>query len=936
MSRWPEWFRRVGQGPVNPRALDVGKKLLGYLAIRRQTPGVQTLAQRVELEDGTIVEASFYGDQPLVRVYGGPGGAVACELYVESGMLDLGPNIAADADKRFNRGPPEFDDSPATLYFGDGVDCPDGKQGLNGKIQVSTAGAFRSECLPKNGNPIESRLRDPAKKKAQAMFPASSWSGLMHRYIQAIYGGDVVKYKATGGRLNIEGVDVGGDNNFAGLIELNGALYFIFPGETFRAMPVKFKAACAAIVYEAHKKTRAKGNVELADKLLTFAMSAMVPDYQKLVNIGDFKPLASLTHYGVQFSRTRPEAYYVKQDAASLGYITNIYTFHFAMTDDGEIGFTASKSEDYLLPSGSFRAHVSDAILGGGGFGFTVPYDGEVRLNDDGATFLVSERLLRPGEKQEYPIAAYYDDQDRACVVWFRLDAMASAPDDDFEPRCTGRVMNVPGADIGCVVGIGSDPLLDALSMRWTVSSGKPIWNMASGFYARASDGTVHWSTIKKHKCFRHPIRRYDEAAIVIEYVVSTCARLKAGMYFSENAGTFTCKKVFVYPSGHTTYEPENCYYEELGISIEPPTDDWDVDGSVREISVEPGFCGELKTSECGYPNCKTKCKQPKNQYDASGVGMMGYYYDGGCSSKISGGSSTPHSIVETTTTRTATVKATKGWYEQGKSDVSIGLRHALMIPHGDCRAFITFTSDMEGRNGNTEFGMLNKNYKSSKMVVVGEPSIVGKVERKCDGAGDHSEHTEVSEYETGTSDNVNVSGNINNNGTWPWDACDLYNLRIKTDAAGHSQYSVSQSIAGGAHGMNNAYHIWMEDTGWWLEERFTKTDYYFPLPEEMKDKCASMYDLLKDTDFSEPTMIVEDDDGGSFAFEDQFIETRFTPNMKWQNLGFAFTFARGLIPGAEVTREQLFAFGDSVNSDRHSFHGGYPHASTPSFVGWA
>ena len=68
MARWPEWFRRVGDGATNPRALDVGKKLLGYLAIRRQTPGVQTLTQRVTLDDGTVVEASFSGDQPQVTV----------------------------------------------------------------------------------------------------------------------------------------------------------------------------------------------------------------------------------------------------------------------------------------------------------------------------------------------------------------------------------------------------------------------------------------------------------------------------------------------------------------------------------------------------------------------------------------------------------------------------------------------------------------------------------------------------------------------------------------------------------------------------------------------------------------------------------------------------------------------------------------------------
>lgn len=186
MPRYPEWFKRVGDGATHPGALDIGKKLLGYLATRRQTPGVDTLVRRVKLDDGTVVEASFHGDQPRVIVYAADG-QEACELYVESGMLDLGPNIASDANKRFNRGPPEFDDRPATLYFGDGVDCAPGQAGLNGKIRINTtARTLRSECLPKNGGSVESRLRDPAKKRAQAMLPASCWSGLMQRYVQAV------------------------------------------------------------------------------------------------------------------------------------------------------------------------------------------------------------------------------------------------------------------------------------------------------------------------------------------------------------------------------------------------------------------------------------------------------------------------------------------------------------------------------------------------------------------------------------------------------------------------------------------------------------------------------------------------------------------------------------------------------------------------------
>lgn len=237
MPRYPEWFKKVGDTAAHPKALDVGKKLLGYLAIRRETPGVQTLVQRVTLDDGTTVEASFAGDQPQVIVYS-PDGKDACELYVESGLLDLGPNIAGDADKRFNRGPPEFGDTPATLYFGDGVDCKQGEAGLNGKVRVNPrAKTLASECLPTQGKIVQSRLRDPKKKQAQAMLPASCWSGLMQRYVQAVYGGDALSYAATSKSLIIDGFVISVAASI-GLIASNGTLRFVVFDPTSGGMDV--------------------------------------------------------------------------------------------------------------------------------------------------------------------------------------------------------------------------------------------------------------------------------------------------------------------------------------------------------------------------------------------------------------------------------------------------------------------------------------------------------------------------------------------------------------------------------------------------------------------------------------------------------------------------------------------------------------------------
>ena len=137
--------------------------------------GVESLSMREVLPDGTIVEARWDMNQPTVRIY--PPGSLdaACELYVESGLLDLGPNIASDAGQRFNPGLPEFDDSRATLYFGTGVDCTDG---LNGTVNMDGS-VLRSQCLADGGEAVPSRLAIPAKKQAQAALPASCWSGRM-------------------------------------------------------------------------------------------------------------------------------------------------------------------------------------------------------------------------------------------------------------------------------------------------------------------------------------------------------------------------------------------------------------------------------------------------------------------------------------------------------------------------------------------------------------------------------------------------------------------------------------------------------------------------------------------------------------------------------------------------------------------------------------
>lgn len=284
--RYLGWFGKHGATAAHPLAMNVARKLLGYLQIRRQTPGVSTLTARKTLADGTIVEASFFGDQPHVLVTPPLGDLVACELYVESGLLDLGPNIASDATHRFDRGIPQFSDARAVLHFGEGVDCPPDEPGLNGRVQVSRRGAIRSGCLPDGDNPTQSRLSDPLKKQAQAVFPASSWSGLMHRYVAAVYGGNQINYQLSPDGLAIV-VRIGdsavtlqafGSQSW-GLVQHGGALAFVrVTSTTVEFRRLKF-TECTRAVFELWLQLRNGDDwsEEALNKLLSVALSGCMP-----------------------------------------------------------------------------------------------------------------------------------------------------------------------------------------------------------------------------------------------------------------------------------------------------------------------------------------------------------------------------------------------------------------------------------------------------------------------------------------------------------------------------------------------------------------------------------------------------------------------------------------------------------------------------------
>jgi hypothetical protein len=204
---FPSW-RKKGAPDAPPLLQSIGRRLLANLQRRREIdPSVKSHSTQVELADGTVVRAQFVGDHPIVTVVPGPTPAAAeqpCTIVMESGCLDLGTNTAT-----FGL-PPTFNGSePVTLHMGGTVDC-DAERGLTRSVSLEVQGnvlTLRSSCsIP--DEPIATKALDAAefrgftastaeKRACQAHMQPSLWTGLMRRYVQALYGAQKAAYKKT-------------------------------------------------------------------------------------------------------------------------------------------------------------------------------------------------------------------------------------------------------------------------------------------------------------------------------------------------------------------------------------------------------------------------------------------------------------------------------------------------------------------------------------------------------------------------------------------------------------------------------------------------------------------------------------------------------------------------------------------------------------------
>lgn len=202
---WNGSWRKKGPPDAPSRLQHIGRRLLAALSRRRDVdPSVPSHVARIVLDDGSTVEAKWVGNQPVVTVTPAVAEGVQqppCTIVMESGLLDLGVPVTVS---HFDR--PTFDDSRPRRYRGSLWDCEDTRV-PGARYTVTRPVGFVCDQLD-DDDPPESKACDTAtrgwmtatiqeKKQAQAVLPASMWTGLMRRYVQALYGNPKAAYRVS-------------------------------------------------------------------------------------------------------------------------------------------------------------------------------------------------------------------------------------------------------------------------------------------------------------------------------------------------------------------------------------------------------------------------------------------------------------------------------------------------------------------------------------------------------------------------------------------------------------------------------------------------------------------------------------------------------------------------------------------------------------------
>lgn len=258
---WTHKKGHVNSGTAFTQAV----RALNDLKTRLNLGGAASGKHRRILSDGTPIEVSWAMGIPTIKI-GNPNtsGEYVCFMSVFSGMLDLGADTSATASQRFDYGRPEFAEEAKVLHFNDASCAPAG--GVNGAVSyVKRDGAafINSQCAnsAEAGNITLSRW-SAAQLKAQAVLPGSTFSGFMRRYVQAIYGSNRDYRLATSSNtlelLDSENAVVAAFSPYAnavtGLCYVGGKFVFIKPVLSGTSITFNFYKTnvtpCAAAVLE--------------------------------------------------------------------------------------------------------------------------------------------------------------------------------------------------------------------------------------------------------------------------------------------------------------------------------------------------------------------------------------------------------------------------------------------------------------------------------------------------------------------------------------------------------------------------------------------------------------------------------------------------------------------------------------------------------------
>jgi hypothetical protein len=405
-----------------------------------------------------------------------------CELFVESGLLDLGANIASDATSRFNRARPVFAADPARLHFGTGMDCI-GIGGLNGGVQVGSRGAafgLRSSCLGKAGSlPVGSRLHDPVRKQAQAVLPASCWTGLMHRYIAALYGGQSQHYRAGSGNVLeliagspsptvVATLSPWSDKSW-GLLQLApGQLYFVSITDSHVAsFHSLLFTSCGSAVFKFWRSMKKITDAQKAAamKVLTIALAEARP---APASVADITMTVSGDHigtYGWAFSPTNLKATTVLRSSTQ----SRVYEITFALDT-----YT-------LLPTATAALILAETLMPAGSgldprMQSPSPTDQTMLLR----TMTSGTAKLLPGDSFDHAVASSYDVNGALVLDRYSVSVGTTRSDLETKQPCTHGV----GASFGDATTRCHGNLPPAQSVQ-----------VGSGFY-RTTSGAVTRSQV--------------------------------------------------------------------------------------------------------------------------------------------------------------------------------------------------------------------------------------------------------------------------------------------------------------------------------------------------------------------------------------------------------------------------------------------------------